>query len=142
MLAEAGVAVRLRLLALSPALLVAQCAPECAPAPDAAPAAVVVEVSPGDCNSYVPLFEKYGLPVSTFKAIAWRESGCNHTSWVVDSDDLGGGLLGINFKTQTLRNGWMDWCGAAPDNTFRYDADLQVRCASEAYQRLGLSPWR
>jgi len=94
-----------------------------------------------DCDSYVPLFEAYGLPSSTFRAIAWRESGCNHTSWVNDADDLGGGLLGINFRTQTLRNGWYSWCGATVNN-FRYDPNLQVRCAREAYDRLGLSPWR
>ena len=99
------------------------------------------QVVPGDCDSYVPLFEAYGLPVATFKRIAWRESGCDHTSWVVDSDDLGGGLLGINFKTQNLRNGWMRWCGAAPTAAFRYDANFQVRCAREAYDRMGMSPW-
>lgn len=98
-------------------------------------------VVPGDCDSYVPLFEAYGLPAQRFRAIAWRESGCNHRSWIVDSDDLGGGLLGINFKTQNLRNGWMRWCGAAPTAAFRDDAGWQVRCAKEAYDRMGMAPW-
>jgi len=129
------------------ALALNQCAEECAPAPEStdgpqfAQEQAAAAVVPGDCDSYGPLFELYGLPVATFKRIAWRESGCNHTSWVVDSDDLGGGLLGINFKTAQLRNGWMSWCGAAPNNAFRFDPELQVRCAKEAYNRLGLRPW-
>lgn len=94
----------------------------------------------GDCSSYAPLFRAYGLPVSTFERIAWRESGCNHTRYTDDRDDLGGFLLGMNFRTATLRSGWFSWCGATVSNV-RYDPDLQVRCASEAYQRLGLRPW-
>lgn len=118
-----------------------QCAEECAPPTDEGPqqdaaASVVV----GDCDSYVPLFEKYDLPVATFKRIAWRESGCNHTRFTNDSDDLGGFLLGMNFRTANLRNGWSSWCGATVNNV-RYDPDLQVRCAKEAYNRMGLSPW-
>ena len=94
---------------------------------------------PGDCGSYVPLFEQYGLPASTFSAIAWRESGCNHNSFVIDSDDAGGGLLGINLKG-SLAATWNSWCGATLDNIT--DAKINVSCAAEAYQRLGLRPWR
>lgn len=119
-------------------LVLSQCAPECAPEPSESDAAVAV---PGDCDSYMPLFVEHGLPASTFRAIAWRESGCNHTRFTNDADDLGGYLLGMNFRTATLRNGWFSWCGATVSNV-RYDADLQVRCAREAYDRLGLSPWR
>lgn len=126
------------------ALSLNQCAQECAPegtdGPQFAQHQAAAAVVPGDCDSYVALFEAYGLPSATFKRIAWRESGCNHTSWVSDRDDLGGGLLGINFRTANLRNGWLNWCGATVNN-FRYDANLQVRCAKEAYNRLGLRPW-
>jgi hypothetical protein len=97
-------------------------------------------VTIGDCDSYRPLFEAYGLPVATFARIAYRESGCNHTRYTNDHDDLGGFLLGMNFRTQNLRNGWLSWCGATVNNT-RYDPALQVRCAKEAYDRLGLQPW-
>jgi hypothetical protein len=123
------------------ALALNQCAEECAQPTDEGPqqdaaASVVV----GDCGSYDPLFEKYDLPVATFEHIAWRESGCNHTRFTNDSDDLGGFLLGMNFRTANLRNGWFSWCGATVNNA-RYDPDLQVRCAKEAYNRMGLSPW-
>jgi hypothetical protein len=119
-----------RLLAPAALVLLTQCAPEFAP--DTAP-------EPGNCASYAPLFEQYGLPVSTFTRIAWRESGCDHTSFVIDSDDAGGGLLGINLKGR-LAPTWNDWCGATLANIT--DAEMNVHCAAEAYQRMGMRPWR
>ena len=92
---------------------------------------------PGDCDSYVPLFEHYGLPSATFKRIAWRESGCNHRSFVSDHDDLGGGSLGINLRAGARM--WAEWCGLNINNVT--DASKNVECASEAYQRLGMRPW-
>lgn len=97
-----------------------------------------VGVTPGDCDSYVPLFERYGLPVSTFRAIAWRESGCNHLSYVHDSDDIGGGLLGLNLRAGADR--WRQWCGLTTANVT--DAETNVRCAAEAFERMGMTPWR
>jgi hypothetical protein len=97
--------------------------------------------TPGNCASYEPLYRKYGLPVSTFRAIAWRESGCNHTIFTDNSTDLGGYLLGLNFRTAQLRAGWWAWCQGTVTN-LRYDPDHQVRCAAAAYQRMGLAPWR
>ena len=108
-----------------------QCAPQCAPLSTAS-------VQPGNCDSYAPLFSKYGLPVATFKRIAWRESGCNHNSFVINSTDSGGGLLGINLKGN-LAPTWYQWCGATLSNIT--NAEVNVHCASEAYKRLGLRPW-
>lgn len=112
-------------------LMLNQCAPECAPASNG-------NYIPGDCDSYVPLFNQYGLPAGTFKKIAWRESGCNHLSFVIDSDDAGGGLLGINLKGSNART-WSQWCGATLNNIT--NAEVNVHCAAEAYQRMGLQPW-
>jgi hypothetical protein len=95
--------------------------------------------SPGDCSSYTPLFEQYGLPVATFKKIAYRESGCNHRSFVIDRDDAGGGLLGLNLKGR-LAATWNDWCGLTLGNVT--DAEINVRCAAVAYRKLGMKPWR
>lgn len=135
---EAGSAVRkLWALGLAPAALLQQCAPTCAPAP--APPAAIGSPTPGDCDSYVPLFEKYGLPVATFKRIAWRESGCNHESWVVDRDDEGGGLLGINFKGANMKAAWMRLCGATVSQVT--DPEVNIRCAGAAYAQLGMRPW-
>jgi hypothetical protein len=94
--------------------------------------------TPGDCSSYDALFAAYGLPVATFRAIAWRESGCDHTSYVVDSDDLGGGLLGINLRAGAAR--WRAWCGLTTANVT--DAETNIRCAAAAYERMGMAPWR
>jgi hypothetical protein len=123
------------LAALALPLLLAQCEPACDDPPPA------VDVVRGDCSSYAPLFAKYGLPVQTFLRIAHRESGCDHERFTSDRDDLGGYLLGLNFRTANLRAGWLRWCGATVANV-RYDADLQVACAAEAYARMGLRPWR
>lgn len=120
------------LLAAAPLVLLGYCAPQCAPEP--AP-----EVVAGDCSSYAPLFKEYDLPVATFTRIAWRESGCNHESFVIDSDDAGGGLLGINLKG-SLAAGWHRWCGATLSNIT--DAEVNVRCAAVAYQKMGMAPWR
>jgi hypothetical protein len=94
-------------------------------------------VVPGDCSSYAGLFAAYGLPVATFTRIAWRESGCNHRSFVSDSDDLGGGLLGLNLRAGASR--WRSWCGLTTANVT--DAATNVRCAAAAYERMGMRPW-
>ena len=93
--------------------------------------------TPGDCASYASLFEEYGLPVATFQRIAWRESGCNHRSFVSDSDDLGGGLLGINLRAGASR--WYQWCGLTLSNVT--DAETNIKCAAAAYERMGMAPW-
>lgn len=124
---------RLRNLAAAlPLLMLAECEPACEPAPEA------VEVVAGDCASYAPLFERYGLPVATFTRIAWRESHCNHKSFVIDSDDAGGGLLGLNLRAGASR--WREWCGLTLANVT--DAEVNVRCARAAYDRMGMRPWR
>ena len=99
----------------------------------------VASPTPGDCDSYVPLFQAFGLPTSTFRHIAWRESGCNHTVFVNNSTDLGGGLLGINLKG-SLGPTWFRWCGATTGNIT--NATVNVRCAKAAYSRMGLAPWQ
>lgn len=98
----------------------------------------VVSAIPARCNRYTPLFRAHHLPVATFKRIAWRESGCNPRSFVVDSDDAGGGLLGINLKGR-LAGTWRRWCGATLRNIT--NPDVNVACAAAAYRRLGLRPW-
>lgn len=128
---------RLRsLFALSPALLITQCAPECAPTP-----AANVEWVAGDCASFADEAAAAGLPWGTFSPIAYRESRCDPNAWVHDSDDWGGGLFGLNFISSDLRNGWMRMCGATMDN-IRGNVPLQMDCAAAAYHELGMSPWR
>jgi len=134
-----------KLLAAVPMVLLSQCAPQCAPDPAGTDGPQMEQelaarsVTAGDCDSYAPLFAAYGLPVATFKRIAWRESGCDHKSFVIDRDDAGGGLLGINLKG-SLARGWHAWCGATLANIT--DAEVNVRCAAVAYQKMGMAPWR
>jgi hypothetical protein len=121
-------------LALSPALLITQCAPECAPAPAG------VSWQAGNCASFKEEAAAAGLPWGTFSPIAWRESGCDPNVWVHDSDDWGGGLFGMNFINQSLRDGWMRLCGATMNN-IRGNVPLQMQCAAAAYHTMGLAPW-
>lgn len=116
-------------------VMLTQCAPECA---DPTSSDAAEQVVPGDCSSYGPLFAEYGLPVSTFTYIARRESGCNHLSFVIDRDDAGGGLLGINLKG-SLASTWYRWCGVTLGNIT--DPEVNVRCAAVAYQKMGMTPW-
>lgn len=90
------------------------------------------------CEQFVPLFQQNGLPVARFKAIAWRESRCNAHSFVMDQDDSGGGLLGINLKGRLART-WRQWCGATLGNIT--NATVNVRCAGVAYRKMGMRPW-
>jgi len=94
--------------------------------------------SPGNCDSFASLFRANGLPVETFKRIAWRESGCNPRSFVMNSTDSGGGLLGINLKGR-LAGTWYEWCGATLGNIT--NASVKVRCAGVAYRKMGMQPW-
>ncbi|HEY1281638.1 MAG TPA: hypothetical protein VGF22_18300 [Acidimicrobiales bacterium] len=94
--------------------------------------------TPGNCASYAPLFARYGLPVATFEHIAWRESGCNPAVTVFDSDDSGGGLLGLNLKG-SMAGYWRDLCGLTLANVT--NADTNIRCAAAAYHQLGMRPW-
>ena len=105
-----------------------------------------------NCEKYVPLMKKYHLPVSTFKNLAWRESGCNAASFVVtcvktvpvrspkgcDPDDSGGGLLGINLRGK-LATQWHRLCGITLKTVT--NAAKNIECAAKAYSILGLRPW-
>ena len=94
-------------------------------------------VNPGDCDSYADEAAAVGLPWSTFRGIAWRESGCNHTVRVQDHNDTGGGLFGFNFKGD---GGYWSKCGLTWGN-LTDSVSRQMECAAMAYDELGLQPW-
>jgi hypothetical protein len=95
----------------------------------------------GDCSSFAEEAAAAGLPWGIFGPIARRESGCNPYSWVVDSDDTGGGLFGQNFKGSTLVNHWRNLCGATTGN-IRGNVALQMECAAAQYHQYGMGAWR
>ena len=95
-------------------------------------------VTPGDCDSYADEAAAAGLPWSTFRSIAWRESGCNHTVRVDDHNDTGGGILGFNFQGD---GGYWSKCGLTWQN-LTDSVSRQMECAAMAYDELGLQPWQ
>jgi hypothetical protein len=105
-----------------------------------APEAPAASWSSGDCASFADEAAAAGLPWGTFSRIAWRESGCNPNSWVVDRDDDGGGLFGLNFKGQNMKNYWAGLCGATTSN-IRGNVTLQMECAAAEYHSRGLRAW-
>jgi hypothetical protein len=123
-----------KLLAITalPVMLMQQCDP-----PPAADGTGI----PGDCASYHDDMAAAGLPVNTFSRIAWRETRCDPDIWVVDRDDEGGVMFGLNFKGRNMKRYWLDACGATVDN-IRGNVPLQMQCAAAAYDQVGLRPWR
>lgn len=127
------------LYAMSPALLITQCAPdECAPTE--APPEQVVEWEAGNCASFAEEAADAGLPWGIFGPIARRESGCNPNVWVVDHDDNGGGLFGFNFIGSMI-NYWPNLCGMSKGEV-RGNVPLQMQCAAAEYNAHGLRAWR
>lgn len=94
----------------------------------------------GDCASFADEAAAAGLPWGTFSRIAWRETRCDPNAWVVDSDDTGGALFGLNFKG-SLATHWRNLCGATTGN-IRGNVPLQMRCASAQYHQYGMGAWR
>lgn len=128
---------RLAALGIMPVALLQHqgCAPPPAPAPSAS-----VSWQAGNCASFAEEAAAAGLPWGTFSPIAWRESGCNPNSYVVDSDDDGGGLFGFNF-IGSMVNYWNGLCGMTKSN-MPGNVPLQMKCAAAQYQAYGLSAWR
>lgn len=93
----------------------------------------------GNCASFAEEAAAAGLPWGIFSRIAQRETGCDPNAWVVDSDDTGGALFGLNFKG-TLATHWRNLCGATTSN-IRGNVPLQMRCAAAQYHRYGMGAW-
>lgn len=71
--------------------------------------------------------------------IAPRESGCT-PQFVHDHDDWSYSRFGLNGLTAGLRANWMNWCGADVRSDTK-NLSTDVRCALEAYERMGWAPW-
>jgi len=94
----------------------------------------------GDCDTWRPLLERYGLPWSAFERIAERESGCSHA--IADrpsTGDLSAGILQANFygylNDMWESAGW-SW------QMVRDDAEAAVAAAGALYLMCGgTGPW-
>jgi len=130
---------RMWMLGIAPAALLTQCAPECAPAPEE-PAAVEVR---GGCDGIYDELIAQGASDGVARRLAYviapRESGCS-PQFVHDRDDWSYSRFGLNGLTAGLRANWMSWCGADVRSDTK-DLSTDVRCALEAYNRMGWRPW-
>jgi hypothetical protein len=114
----------------------AQAAPEEAPAPEA-------QSGRGGCDGIYDEMLRQGASAGVAQRFAYRiaprESGCS-PQFVHDHDDWSFSRFGLNGLTAGLRSNWANWCGAdVRSDTQNLSTD--VRCALEAYQRMGWRPW-
>ena len=97
-----------------------------------------VSGTPGKCETYRPLVAQAGLPVNTFMALMWRESGCQPNAVGSQGD---AGLLQIHPITKTYLAGkGLSWGN-------RFDPWTNIRMAKALYDwgcKAGdcLRPWR
>lgn len=96
-------------------------------------------IEPGNCETFRPLMEKYGLPADKFLAIARRESNCLPNVHNGRGRDDSYGLGQIN----TYGNLWgeLQWrCGLEYKEQL-YDPETNIRCMAELYKAYGMKPW-
>lgn len=98
---------------------------------------------PARCETIVAELREQGATANVAhylgRRVAWRESRCS-PQYVRDHDDWSFSRFGLNGRTAGLRATWRRWCGA----DVRYDTRVlavDVRCALEAYERMGARPW-
>jgi hypothetical protein len=94
------------------------------------------------CDWLRPHLQWVGLPVSTFTAIASRESGCARDGVrVSDGDDLSTSRFGLNFRGAAMQGHWYRLCSATWTQPGAV-LEIDLLCTKAAYDRLGLAPWR
>lgn len=92
------------------------------------------------CKRWEPLMRKYGLPVTPFTYICWRESRANPKAWN-KSDPASGsyGLWQINgsWVTVTANVCSSEW----GDRTALFDPVCNAKVAAYLFREGGFRPW-
>ena len=97
----------------------------------------------GDCESWRPLFDKYGLPFDKFQPIMWRESRCSHVRYYnrrTRDDSIG--VLQVNrwgLDRKWTAAGFPRWFHDTPDGGVAAAAFLYHACNRKANG--GMGPW-
>lgn len=97
----------------------------------------------GGCDGIYDEFIRQGASSGVAQRFAYsiapRESHCS-AQFVHDGDDWSFSRLGLNGLTAGLRANWANWCGADVRSDTQV-LSIDVRCALEAYERMGWAPW-
>ena len=89
----------------------------------------------GDCDSWRPLFTKYGLPWDVFLPVMQRESRCTNAH-ANDHDDHSHGPIQVN----RLNAAWA-WDGLGFTHDYMHTPEGAVHAAGALYKRCGMGPW-
>jgi len=106
----------------------------------AAEAARAAELAPtdGDCESWKPLLDKYGIEFDEVEHIMWRESRCSH---VVNDNpataDLSYGVFQVNRYGALARS----WDAIGFSEEYMSTVEGSVHAASVLMHACGLGPW-
>jgi hypothetical protein len=98
----------------------------------------------GDCESWRPLLEKYGLPFDRLRPIMWRESRCSHArNYNRRTRDDSFGVLQINrwgsLDRKWTAAGFPRWFMDTPEGGVAAAAFLYHACNRRGNG--GLGPW-
>lgn len=108
--------------------------------PSTPPPATVPTMVPGDCSSWRPLVERYGMPWAWAERIMRRESGCTHA--LADrpsTGDLSIGAFQVNYYSSSMAAWWAE-NGWTWDLVSRH-AEAAVAAAGALYAACGSGPW-
>lgn len=94
----------------------------------------------GECESWRPLVERYGMPWSWAEPILWRESNCTHAFADRPSTrDLSVGAMQINYYDRSMA-AWFAEAGW-PFDLVRSDPEAAIAAAGALYAACGTGPW-
>ena len=94
----------------------------------------------GDCDSFRPLIDKYGLPWDWSRRIMQRESHCDPSAFNGSGRDESRSLFQLNTKG-SMWAAWQRLCGVQTKDQL-FDPEWNIKCAAAAYRVLGAKPWR
>ena len=109
-------------------------------APPPTPPATVPVTVPGECETWRPLVERYGMPWDWARPIMWRESTCSHAFADRPSTaDLSVGAFQINYYAGSMAAWWTD--SGWPFELTTTDPEAAVAAAGALYAACGTGPW-
>lgn len=91
------------------------------------------------CPQYASLLQQYGLPLSYFDYVMWRESRCQRTAYNGRGRDRSYGLLQINTRGSNWTE--LQWRCRLTSRDQLFNARTNISCAAKLYKAYGRRPW-